>query len=179
MLRSALLPMSTKPKQVQRQTCTRGCTVCHMIHSGKRQVGTCRKRTTMCTCLMREVAVSPGLRPLRCGSALDLPSSSTSFSSSHLTGSSPPSPLLLLPVGGQQQGQRTPPADDAQCIADTLCPSQAGRTTVPKHSVTGRHEQHNVSKERHLQCGSWRWQSSRASRARWPPATCRRCRSGS
>ena len=50
------------------------------------------------TCLMREEATSPDWRPMRWGKVGDLPCASTSAKLSHRAGSSPPSPLLLLPA---------------------------------------------------------------------------------
>ena len=50
------------------------------------------------TCLMREEATSPSFRPFKWGKVGELPVASTSTSSSHRCGSSPPSPLLLLPA---------------------------------------------------------------------------------
>lgn len=49
------------------------------------------------TCLILDVATSPFRSPLRCGSCWERPSPSTSDSTSHRTGSSPPSPELDLP----------------------------------------------------------------------------------
>lgn len=50
------------------------------------------------TCLMREEAVSPSFSPFKWGKVGELPSLSTSPRCSHLIGSSPPSPELLLPA---------------------------------------------------------------------------------
>lgn len=78
--------------------------------------------------------MSPGSRPLRCGSALEVPFSSMSSSFSHLTGSSPPSPLFDLPVTGVEPVSWSCNAEDSMPATSCLPASLEREGQIVQHA---------------------------------------------